>query len=110
VRELFGGPAGNCMGATEWEARVPGGLKVASTTKPVPHVTQPRERWQSWHPKPCRFDRGTVPTFSLTLPDLQRNKTTVWRLGKDDRRQVPATGLTFDAKPGRCRVERADNE
>jgi hypothetical protein len=94
------------MRATGWDARVPGGLKVASTTETAPDVTQPRERWQSRHAKPCRFDHGTVPTFSLTLPNLQRNKTNVWRLGKDDRQQVPANGLTFDAKPRRHRVER----
>jgi len=75
----------------------------------MPDVTRSREHWNPQIKRPfrkvCRLDRETSHRFALTLPGW-RGKVTVWRIDGSSRRLIPATGLTFDAKPGTYRVER----
>ena len=82
----------------------------AITIEIMPDITRTREHWQSRAPKPypkvCLLDRDTAHPFSLALPGWQ-GKTTVSRLGQDGRQQIPANGLSFEAKPGTYRIERS---
>lgn len=75
----------------------------------MPDVTRSREHWNPRHrgpfPKVCHLDRETSHGFALTLSGWQ-GEVTVWRIDGSGRRQIPATGLAFDAKPGTYRVER----